>query len=371
MSQRHTATTYSVAACVARVADAEWLRTCEGVRRYSPTIGQLGEWRALCEGGWTGPVPQDLPDVDEQEREQTNHEVAGSQRPEHDGQLSPSIARDPQPINDSAEDRVIKANQQRQYNPPPSNEQAPSSSTAPSSFEPPRPFVDSNTGSVRSLSAFPAPPTHFPLPPLSPARQSASRGPSYQASVASHTSSPKASRPFEPRSSVGNSDMMEGAEPLSESPVSATPSPEQTFKERPANLDSGKPLARDSQEIGWQRSTPLRSQTSLPAAATHTRSAESASVSGGTSATRPVARGDYLPDEFGVSSRPRVMDSPKSVGIERSDSNARYAARTHFSYGVSLLVLYMNSINLHPLSSLGPLHLHQKTFHVFHSVLLT
>ena len=33
-------------------------------------------------------------------------------------------------------------------------------------LEPPRlPFTDPNTGSVRSLSAFPAPPAHFPLPP--------------------------------------------------------------------------------------------------------------------------------------------------------------------------------------------------------------
>ena len=50
VSQRHTMTLFSIAACMARVADAEWLRACEGVRRISPSVGPVGEWRALCEG---------------------------------------------------------------------------------------------------------------------------------------------------------------------------------------------------------------------------------------------------------------------------------------------------------------------------------
>jgi hypothetical protein len=57
--------TFQVAATLSRVAEAQWLRTAEGLRRFSPLIGQLGEWKALCEGGWTGPVPGDLPDVDQ------------------------------------------------------------------------------------------------------------------------------------------------------------------------------------------------------------------------------------------------------------------------------------------------------------------
>lgn len=58
-------TTFSVAACLAKVADAEWVRVCESVRRCAPTVGMLGEWRAMCEGGWTGPIPQALPDNDD------------------------------------------------------------------------------------------------------------------------------------------------------------------------------------------------------------------------------------------------------------------------------------------------------------------
>ena len=63
VSQRNTAITYSVAACLSRVADAEWLRSTEDVRRFSPLVGPLGEWRTLCEAGWTGSLPGDLPDV--------------------------------------------------------------------------------------------------------------------------------------------------------------------------------------------------------------------------------------------------------------------------------------------------------------------
>lgn len=65
VSQKNAAVTFSVAATLSRVAEAEWLRTAEGIRRVSPLVGQLGEWKAFCEGGWTGPVPGDLPDMDQ------------------------------------------------------------------------------------------------------------------------------------------------------------------------------------------------------------------------------------------------------------------------------------------------------------------
>lgn len=57
--------TFQVASTLSRVAEAEWLRSGECIRRFSPLIGQLGEWKAFCEGGWTGPIPGDLPDVDQ------------------------------------------------------------------------------------------------------------------------------------------------------------------------------------------------------------------------------------------------------------------------------------------------------------------
>ena len=65
ISQKNSAVTFQVAATLSRVAEAEWLRTAEGLRRFSPLIGKLGECKAFCEGGWTGPVPGDLPDLDQ------------------------------------------------------------------------------------------------------------------------------------------------------------------------------------------------------------------------------------------------------------------------------------------------------------------
>lgn len=64
ITQRHTATLSEFAAALARLAEAEWFRACEQVRKFAPFIGNLGEWRVLCEGSWSGPTPGDLPDVD-------------------------------------------------------------------------------------------------------------------------------------------------------------------------------------------------------------------------------------------------------------------------------------------------------------------
>jgi hypothetical protein len=73
VTHKHTATTYSVAACVSRVADAEWLRICEGVRRFAPTIGTLGEWRVFCESGWMKDLPVDLLDVEAEDGDRVRH----------------------------------------------------------------------------------------------------------------------------------------------------------------------------------------------------------------------------------------------------------------------------------------------------------
>lgn len=176
ITQRQTATTNSVAACVSRLADAEWLRACEGVRRFSPTIGPLGEWRSYCEGGWTGSIPQDLPDVDQ--------EQGDTKRPEDDRSTPATTMRnvgnDPPEQNSDGRyawqsDRnlstVSTASGRQPYNQGSvPNAGLASSPSPPSSFEPPRPLTDPNTGSVRSLSAFPSPPTHFPIPSL-PLRQ--------------------------------------------------------------------------------------------------------------------------------------------------------------------------------------------------------
>ncbi|KAF5391668.1 hypothetical protein D9757_002377 [Collybiopsis confluens] len=188
VTQRHSTTTYSIAASVSRVADAEWLRSCENVRRFSPSIGKLNELRAFCEGGWTGPIPQDLTDVEiDAPPSPVDQDGFTPRRPDFDDDhdlrnISPGIGKseNPTPIN-SPSTTDLAANQNDAL----SKQSAPSpvitsaqvqyqnrltqvtqSSVPPSSFDSPRPFADSdNAGSVRSLSQFPAPPTHFPLPP--------------------------------------------------------------------------------------------------------------------------------------------------------------------------------------------------------------
>lgn len=178
-----------MAACLTRVADAEWVRVCESLRRFSPTIGPLGEWRALCEGGWERPLPRELPNVDAVEtadelnarrriaanspKQDLNERETYSDQREMDSAPSPYA-----PLVDS--DGNSGRSPQQSINPPSayirhdsstytststSSGQGPNLSVDSSPLQPPRPLVDPNTGSVRSLSAFPPPPTHFPIPP--------------------------------------------------------------------------------------------------------------------------------------------------------------------------------------------------------------
>ncbi|GAB1525209.1 hypothetical protein RhiTH_008366 [Rhizoctonia solani] len=64
ISQRHIAVLFAVGASLSRVADACWTGSCEHVKRAGPHIGRIGQWKSLCEGGWAGAVPEDLPDID-------------------------------------------------------------------------------------------------------------------------------------------------------------------------------------------------------------------------------------------------------------------------------------------------------------------
>ncbi|KAK0193880.1 hypothetical protein F5146DRAFT_1221427 [Armillaria mellea] len=237
VTQRHTSTTFSVAACVSRIADAEWLRACEGVRRYAPTVGPLGEWRALCEGGWGGPMPPDLPDLGAPAQQQPlSQPQPQSVRERINGALdddrpSPPMYRQAETISLQEPTEAYpgiraayeKEKEQTSPLPSPTQPQYPQTptgaapqkqnqSTPPSSFDNPiRPFLDPNTGSVRSLSAFPAPPTHFPLPPVNSQRQQqVSLGQSSHSSSASQVSFPALSRPPDVRIPGGNDSITRG-----------------------------------------------------------------------------------------------------------------------------------------------------------------
>ncbi|KAJ3714224.1 hypothetical protein C8R42DRAFT_253566 [Lentinula raphanica] len=201
VTNKHTTATYNVAASVSRLADAEWLRACESVRRFAPSIGTLAEWRSYCEGGWIGPIPADLKETDHVlssspvDQDHPTPRIYDNEVAEIglDGKLEALSFSNAPPTTDHAPDaplsNTMSHDPKQEARPFPSPQPAQLQlhyqsrqnqnthhSTPPSSFDPPRKFTDNdNTGSVRSLSQFPAPPTHFPLPP--PLAQRHSSGP--------------------------------------------------------------------------------------------------------------------------------------------------------------------------------------------------
>jgi hypothetical protein len=150
VTQRHTVTTYNVASCLARVADAEWLRYCEGVRRFGPAVGKLGEWKALCEGGWTGPVPPDLPGMDMPPAMTTPTTTL----PTVDEEKAIESANETYRKRPETDSPLLKAPVQF-----PSTDDASDHS---------RGSEDNRKTTMASLDHFPSPPTHFPIPPFDP-----------------------------------------------------------------------------------------------------------------------------------------------------------------------------------------------------------
>jgi len=254
---------YSVASCLARLADLEWQKSCECVRRFSPSIGPLGSLRSLCEGGWTGPIPPDLPDtipgdVPPPQAEPNTRLGAIEEITEHQPALTdasnlPSLNG----FDSLATDRQtwIPAN------PIP----IPSQTTMYSdTLQPPSaPFADPNTGSVRSLSAFPTPPTHFPLPPR---QQQQPTSPVTNRSSTSLLEFPSRSPLADSPISVHDDFSFRGAghTQQSNSARSSAPSPaEQIVDEQPEIPEANSNQA--PREAVARRPLPHRSQTSLPA----------------------------------------------------------------------------------------------------------
>ncbi|EAU85615.2 hypothetical protein CC1G_06328 [Coprinopsis cinerea okayama7 len=354
VTQKHSTITFNVAACLARIADAEWLKACEGVRRFAPTIGTLAQWRVMCEGGWAQPLPQGLPEPDQQQqpssgsatpRETSDHQSepqpqlakhspkrvtldipelreGPSVTPpryspiEHDsGQPSPTVQRQPLPSPG------------RSPQPPSPNPQA--GTTAPPGPKPPppsafdtlkQPFFDPVTGSVRTLSAFPAPPTHFPIPP--PRQQS------QQSSLSTLTT----------------------PQPLSESPMSASQvlwagddrregdEPTSGLTTRNASMQS----QPDSPALEVRRPLPVRAATTQPALQEVKEDpavlsdpgyspGRKGSIPGEWTEDEPSNKGganEFTDREFGMdrstgqSAKTRSYDALRTRGAERTDTGA-------------------------------------------------
>lgn len=212
VSQRHTSTVYSITSSISRTADAEWQRAYECVRRFSPLIGRIGECRAFLEGGWTRDPPLPLPS--EPRLESSSEENQGGERVKlsvpdggpgeprsapspstssvsgHSGQHTPAPAYTP--ITTQLSQQAVS-----QVSPSPAPADSPTTSynhprPPPSSF--PTVTARSNADSVRSiesLSSFPAPPDHFPIPSLG---QPSGHGPSPLSQTKLAPDSPDADR---------------------------------------------------------------------------------------------------------------------------------------------------------------------------------
>ncbi|KAJ6513200.1 hypothetical protein C8R45DRAFT_891156 [Mycena sanguinolenta] len=320
VTQRHTSTTYNVAACVSRVADAEWMRNCESVRRISPSVGPLGEWRSLCEGGWTGPLPQSLVDPDpDPEQPQSEQESRGEEtmamrniRPKESNPAFQSRDQTPAitPLASPNPGRVSL---------PHMNHGSP-----PSSFDPPRPLVDPNSGSVRSLSAFPPPPTHFPIPSLHSLQQLSQHAPSQQPSQQSSSSSAsnsslafpttQAESSFlEPERQVDEPSSM----PPSPNPNQYSPNPNQSAENKQTNPA---PVALQD-DVDIKRPIPVRSQT--VDSPNQPKLDRISSPTGSISRTL-YPRGDYVEDERDFGTVSKVQSDPQDTtqwnGVERSDT---------------------------------------------------
>lgn len=395
VTQRHTTTTYGVAACLSRLADTEWQRSCECVRRFSPTIGPLGQWRSLCEGGWTGQVPPGLPDLDGAngqpnspiERGQAEREPAGlmtigeeTRQPSQPQAVPAQLTPEPQQLvppsgysttlpsasessNDLPRDQVsarssptLTRQQQQSTTTPVIPSETVPVPPSPQSLEPPvSPYVDQNTGSVRSLSAFPTPPTHFPLPPP---RQPRGQQTSYfqQNPSSTNLELPSVSQrpPESPLSSNGDLSGISDTEETMSRPTiqnlrdvptatttSTQPSPEAKYKTPKIPLEeqvSNEQLNTPAPEV--QRPTPVRSQTALTVESNidvdsrqKTRQGPSSSIdTSPQTSSKSYTRDDHERDtrEFGtlnrdaeIPAKSRTVDSSKyQQAIERMDTGA-------------------------------------------------
>ncbi|KAG6842324.1 hypothetical protein C0991_010613 [Blastosporella zonata] len=348
----------------ARVADAEWLRTCEGVRRYSPTIGQLGEWRALCEGGWSGPIPPDLVDPDrslqsyqDKAGESAMEKKSGSEgrlpttfgnvQAKDSGQvtehihpfntplsgLDPKVPRDqlPTPHSPALSTNSHESSPVISHLTPSTPQDHDFSERTISLAPPASDSKETNMDSVRSLSAFPLPPTHFPIPPR---RQQASQSQSSQSS----TSYPSMPRLTESPLSNANADATDPLKfPLSSD--NAPSSPVQHHLEKPPSPEVNTSVSAEDHHL--RQPIPVKSLTSVPPFINY----EEPMAPSQRSNVQDTVNTDQ---EFGVNvgyvSRSRAANTVLPAGLERTDTGGSSgsivaAMRTRYSDNVCRLLV--------------------------------
>ncbi|KAI9056795.1 hypothetical protein FKP32DRAFT_1585055 [Trametes sanguinea] len=372
VTERHSSAMYNLAASFSRVADAEWARGCESVRRFSPTIGPLGQWRALCEGGWSGTLPPDLPELPhgkDQGEPVIEHEK-DTDRVDPRGVITPSeksapqyTSRDP---SEQGSTRAIAPSQSPQ--PPPQYfpsmpllEQSNADGRLPQESaqefpqgHQPTSVVDerqNRSATLASLDSFPSPPTHLPLPstgvnrsghrpdtiPTQDLRPELSQDSPTTPSLTpfprlteSPISEDSRTSPFVDDSRSAPTVTPRAEQVASTSTTSVTPSAE------PVSIKHKEPLAALPVDIsGSTGPTATPSRASPPVAnenpsEPNQRPVPSPTVSVSThssSANMPHRRGDYIDEaEFGVRRSVDAMKPPRAAEpslskiVERTDT---------------------------------------------------
>ncbi len=389
---------YNLAASLSRVAEAEWMRGCESVRRFSPTVGQLGQWRALCEGGWGGAVPPDLPDGNDPDASETSNPTDSKELDSDDvkdnARDSPTTRLEkPAPEYSSRHaseqgSRAVTPSGQSpvpppQYFPPMSAAEPPVMESRPNP-EATREEAEDNdaassvvarsaTANERSatIDAFPAPPTHFPIPPVGGSRFGSNVNLASTPAPTDHGKQQhEALDPPEPNRLTPFPRFTESPTPESalSTPVRDEPRSSVTPRDEPyvSQVLSNSILPETN---GLQRSTPARerepvspssyfptTRPSLPYTPSPScRSLETEGASSSTAAQiatpspsipSSYRRGDYMNEaEFGVR---RSVESPRARTVEpslgkviepndtgRSNGSVVAALRDRYSRGVS------------------------------------
>lgn len=387
---------YNLAASLSRVADAEWMRGCETVRRFSPTVGQLGQWKALCEGGWGGAIPPDLPDGNVPDASESSNPTDSKELDSDDvkdnARDSPTtLLEKPAPEYSSRHaseqgSRAVTPSGQSpipppQYFPPTHAAEHPVTETIPNPATTRDEAEDNDAASSvaersakanersATIDAFPAPPTHFPIPPTGGSRFGSKVN---LATTSAPTDQEKQQRdtldPPEPTGLTPFPRFTESPTPESalSTPVTDEHRSSAAFRDEaympPALSNSTSPetnglakltLARDREPVPPSSYSPtthtsrpyLPSQPSRPPETDGASSSTSGQiVTPSPSIPSSYRRGDYMNDaEFGVR---RSVESPRARTLEpskviepndtgRSSGSMVAALRDRYSRGVS------------------------------------
>lgn len=310
----------------------EWQRSCEEVRRFAPGIGRLGQWKALCDGGWVGPVPDGLPGDEAEGTQPTQPTSVGDAR---ESATAGSAQNLDIPIKSSSAPSQALESPQAQR--PMTSSRPPSAYSQPRHVEtvqdqevpliPPRPITDNRMDSIASittLTSFPAPPTHFPIPPPFSESKLRPQQPSGQSAGES--------------SSASHSPMLESGR-NAESPLPLEEEerrgPEASFSVSTGSREE--PQVRDSYSTGDRNvldneqslASNGRPSAEVSYSNTSANDAPRNAISHASQMPQNLPPGDYFSDEdreFGYRDhgqpRAKTIDALRTRGVERNESVA-------------------------------------------------